>query len=57
MSLQSVVRSVAARLLPSGDREFILGDLDEMYRKWLAEGGRSSAARRYLGASFASVVA
>lgn len=54
MSARRLVQAVAAWLLPERDREFILGDLDEMHAKWSRDGGRAIAALRYLGALLAS---
>ena len=51
------LRLLARLLLPARDREFIIGDLDELYAKRLREEGRTGAGLRYLRGVIASAVA
>lgn len=54
MSVYRMMQMVATWLLPERDREFILGDLEELHAKWSRDRGRATAARRYLGALLVS---
>ena len=52
-----VARLLARLLLPRRDREFILGDLEEIYALRAARDGRGSARRRYMSDVLLSVAA
>ena len=52
-----LLRSLGRLLLPARHREFIIGDLDELYSKRVREDGRTSADLRYLRGVLASAVA
>jgi predicted permease len=57
LSVPRVLQLLVAFSLPSGDREFVLGDLEEMYLRRLRAEGRASAARMYLRDGVASALA
>lgn len=57
MTIRELARVAAGRLLPPAEREFILGDLDELHRRWSREDGRGVAAVRYVRALVASAQA
>ena len=57
MSSQRIRAALARLLLPARDREFIIGDLDELYRRRLTKEGRLSAGLRYLTDLLGSAVA
>lgn len=52
----TVLVLLARLLLPARGREFILGDLEEMYTRRVARGSRTAAGMRYLRDLMASVV-
>ncbi len=52
-----LLRLLARIVLPAADREFIIGDLEELYVRRAAREGRGPAARRYLRDVLASAAA
>lgn len=57
MAAPALPRLIARLLLRASEREFILGDLDELYAVWLERHGQRIATRRYWRSSFGSVLA
>lgn len=53
--VRRITRRILERVLPSSDREFILGDLEELHQNWVARKGVRVADWWYVKALFASV--